>query len=87
MRMDLFHKKEFHCEVYSIQHNVINIFSDLQQVGDFPTSYTNKTDHHDIAELLLKVALKTINISPFLKTQKPSILYSNRVEDRGFLCF
>ena len=34
-----------------------------------------------------------IDINPFLKTQKPSILYSiilvlyNRVEDRGFLCF
>ena len=27
-----------------------------------------------------------IDISPFLKTQKPSILYS-RVDDRGFLCF
>ena len=29
-----------------------------------------------------------IDISPFLKTKKPSIIYSiiNRVEDRGFLC-
>ena len=26
-----------------------------------PVSFTNKTDHHDIAEILLKVALKTIN--------------------------
>ena len=29
-----------------------------------------------------------IDISPFLKTKKPSILYAiiNRVEDRGFVC-
>jgi hypothetical protein len=26
-----------------------------------PVSSTNKTDHHDIAEILLKVALSTIN--------------------------
>jgi hypothetical protein len=25
-----------------------------------PVSYTNKTDHHDITEILLKVALNTI---------------------------
>ena len=28
---------------------------------DTPVSPTNKTDHHDIAEILLKVALNTIN--------------------------
>ena len=28
---------------------------------DTPVSSTNKTDHHDIAKLLLKVALNTIN--------------------------
>jgi hypothetical protein len=27
-----------------------------------PVSSTNKTDHHDIAEFLLKVALNTINL-------------------------
>jgi hypothetical protein len=35
---------------------------DLQQVGGFlciPVSSTNKTDHHDITEILLKVALNT----------------------------
>ena len=35
------------------------------QVGGFlrdtPVSSTNKTDRHDITEILLKVALKTIN--------------------------
>jgi hypothetical protein len=37
---------------------------DLQQVGGFfpglPVSSTNKTDRHDITEILLKVALNTI---------------------------
>jgi hypothetical protein len=30
-----------------------------------PVSSTNKTDHHDIAEILLKVALNTINLNLF----------------------
>jgi hypothetical protein len=38
--------------------------SDLQQVGGYspgnPVSSTNKTDCHDIADILLKVALNTI---------------------------
>jgi hypothetical protein len=29
-----------------------------------PVSSTNKTDRHDIAEILLKVALNTINQTP-----------------------
>ena len=28
-----------------------------------PVSSTNKTDHHDIIEILLKVALNTINLN------------------------
>jgi hypothetical protein len=28
-----------------------------------PVSSTNKTDHHDITEMLLKVALNTINLN------------------------
>ena len=51
-------------EVYSIQIYVIKFVSDLQQVGGFfpgtPVSSTNKTDHNDITEILLKVALNTI---------------------------
>jgi hypothetical protein len=39
--------------------------SNLRQVGSFPpvtpVSSTNKTDCHDIAEILLKVVLNTIN--------------------------
>jgi hypothetical protein len=50
-----------HGEVYSIQHYVIKFVSDLRQVGDFHlVSATNKTDSHDITEILLKVALNTI---------------------------
>jgi hypothetical protein len=49
-----------HGEVYLIQHYVIKFVSDLQQVGVFfpgtPVSSTNKTDRHDITEILMKVA-------------------------------
>jgi len=45
-------------EIYLIQHYVIRLclwFS--------PVSSTNKTDLHDIAKILLKVALNTITIT------------------------
>ena len=48
-------------KVYSIQHYVITVASDLRQVGHFHlVSSTNKTNRHDIIEILLKVALDTI---------------------------
>ena len=54
-----------HGEVYSIQHYVIKFVSDLQQVGGFllvlPVSSTNKTNCHNIIEIMLKVALNMIN--------------------------
>ena len=44
-------------ELYSIQHYVIKFISDLRQVGGFfpstAISSNNKTDRHDIAEILL----------------------------------
>ena len=43
---------KFNDEVYSIQHYVMKFVSDLRQVGGFL---------HDITEILLKVALNTIN--------------------------
>jgi hypothetical protein len=53
-----------HGEVYSIQHYVIKFVSDLLQVSGFfpgtPVFSTNKTDPHDITEILLKVALNAI---------------------------
>jgi hypothetical protein len=50
-------------EVYSIQHYVIKFVSDFLQVRGFPctpVSFTNKTDSHDISEIMLKVALNTL---------------------------
>ena len=53
-----------HCVVYSVQHNVIKFVGDLQKVGGFiQVSSTNRTDRHDITEILLKVALNTITIT------------------------
>ena len=49
-----------HGEVYSIQHYVMKFASYLRKVGGF---LSNKTDHHDITELLLQVALNTITIT------------------------
>jgi hypothetical protein len=46
-------------EVYSIQHYVICV-SRWFSPGT-PVSSTNKTDHHDIAKILLKVELNTIH--------------------------
>ena len=47
-----------------VQHYGIKFVSDLGQVGGFslglPVSSTNKDDCHDIAEILLMVALNTI---------------------------
>jgi len=44
--------------------NTTKVVSNLQQVGAFspgtPDSSTKKTDRHDITEILLKMALKTI---------------------------
>ena len=64
----LFHLSKYTCvdEVYSIQQYMIQFVSDLRQVGCFsgtPISSTNKTDHHDITEILMKVALNTINLN------------------------
>jgi hypothetical protein len=54
-----------HGEVCSIQHYLIKFVSDLRQVWWFSpgttVSSTNKTDSHDIADILLNVALNTIN--------------------------
>ena len=56
-----------HGGVYSIQHYVIRFVSELRQVGRIspgpPVSSTNKTDHHDITEILLKVALSCITLA------------------------
>jgi hypothetical protein len=60
-----------------IQHYVIKFVSDLRQVGGF-IRYSNllhrKTDLHDITEILLKVALNTINESSIYLKKKKSII-------------
>jgi hypothetical protein len=50
-------------EVYSIHHYVIKFVSDLRQSVGYAVSSTNKTDHHDTTEILLKVALHTVALS------------------------
>ena len=46
-----------HCELYPIQYYVcLSVTCDRSVF-----SSTNKTDHHDITEILLKVSLNTIN--------------------------
>jgi hypothetical protein len=55
--------------IYLIQHYVIKFISYLRQVGGFLQVLwfpppIKKTDRHDITEILLKVALNTIN-QPF----------------------
>jgi hypothetical protein len=56
-----------HGKVNSMQHYVIKFVGDLWHVGGFLwdtlVSFTNKTDSHDIAEILLKVALNTISLN------------------------
>jgi hypothetical protein len=56
---------------YSIQLYVIKFVSDLWQVSGFLqillVSTTNKTDHHNITEIFLKVALNTITLALLLK--------------------
>jgi hypothetical protein len=56
-----------HGKVYSIQHYVINFVSDLTVRLFSPCTQvysTNKTDLYNITEILLKVALNTINLAP-----------------------
>jgi len=70
-----------HGKVYSIQHYVTKFVSDLRQVGGFlwetPVSSTNKTDRHDITEILLKVALNTIilTLTLYASFLPPYIIY------------
>ena len=53
-----------HGDVYFIQHYVIKCVSDFRQGCVFfnctPVSSTNKTNHYDITEILLKIALRII---------------------------
>ena len=52
-----------HCEVYLIQYYVISLSVTWWFSPGTPVSSTNKTDRHDITEILLKVALNTITLT------------------------
>jgi len=57
-----------HAEVYSLQHYVMKFVMQWLATGRWffpgtPVSSTNKTDSHDITEILLKVALYIINLN------------------------
>ena len=64
-----------------IKHYVIKFVSDLRQVGGFlrvlTVSFTKEADHHDIAEILLKVALNTISL-PLTLYKKGTIFFHSR---------
>ena len=69
-----------HGEVYSISTFYDKVFQSLATSRWFsPVSDTNKTERHDIAELLLKVALNTINhIKPkTIERKKKLILFGS----------
>ena len=51
-----------HGKVYLIQRYVIKNVSDFSP--GIQISSTNKSDHHDITEIMLKVALNTITLTP-----------------------
>ena len=53
---------------------------------DTPVSSTNKTDRHDITEILLKVALNTINPSPQLQYREATILQSKENAIHILMC-
>ena len=53
-----------------MQQYVINFVGDLRQVGSFlrvSVFFTNKTDYHDITDILMKVALNTIKQTSILR--------------------
>jgi hypothetical protein len=52
-----------------------------------PASSTTKTGHHDIAEILLKVALNTNNQSIFIRTQIHTIVGYNTIRQSKMLVF
>jgi len=66
-----------HGEVYSVQHYVKGFSVTCGRFvlfSRYSVSSTNKTDHHDITEILLKVALNTITLTQ-IKVQTKSDSY------------
>jgi hypothetical protein len=52
-----------------------------------PVSYTNKTDRHDITEILLKVALKTIKQTKTNKLSKIYVFVANESQVNSHLSY
>ena len=69
-----------HGKAYSIQYYVMQFVSDFRRVGAFlrvlrfPPPIN--TDRHDIAEILLKVALNTITLIPYSLHLKQNIIFA-----------
>jgi len=53
--------KTVRAEVYLIQHYVIKFATGRWFSPSIPVSSTNKTDRHNIAEILFKMVLNTMN--------------------------
>ena len=51
-----------------------------------PVSLTNKTDHHDITEILMKVALSTINPNPCIYAHPLNSLLCLQYYDDNIKC-
>ena len=69
-----------HDEVYTIQHYAIKFVSARLGVSPVtPVSSTNKTERHDITEILLKVALSIINETNRIVTKISYQLIHNMV--------
>ena len=65
-----------HGEGYSIQHYVIEYLSNLREVGGFlRVSSINKTNHRDITEILLKVALSTLTLNSIKEVLRKYYVY------------
>jgi ABC-type Fe3+ transport system permease subunit len=62
-----------YCYLAPVVTHIITVFS-----SGTPVSSTNKTDRHDITEILLKVALNTITITP-ISTTTTTVLCFNVV--------
>jgi hypothetical protein len=77
-----------HGDVYSIQQYVINLVSATGRwfSPGTPVSSTNKTDRHDITEILLKVAFNTITLPyPYIKYLTQRFIYVVKFSHQTFL--
>ena len=67
-----------HLLILSVLHESVKEYN--KQVVS-PVSSTNKTDHHDITDILLKVALNTITLYNKLKSSDTKVLIKAYIEE------